>query len=96
MKEIKEEMILKLYDKFKEDLFEMSDEEKEILNILDIKVNQILSGLDKDKLSLKDDIIILNSNKEDIIIKRTFQFAFKLGLNLAVESMSDDKNKISD
>lgn len=96
MKEIKEEMILKLYDKFKEDLFEMSDEEKEILNILDIKVNQILSGLDKNKLSLKDDIIILNSNKEDIIIKRTFQFAFKLGLNLAVESMSDDKNKISD
>ena len=93
---MKEEMILKLYDKFKEDLFEMSDEEKEILNRLDIKVNQILSGLDKNKLSLIDDIIILNSNKEDIVIKRTFQLAFKLGLNLAVESMSDDKNKISD
>lgn len=93
---MKEEMILKLYDKFKEDLFEMSDEEKEIVNELDIKVNQILSGLDKNKLSLIDDIIILNSNKEDIIIKRTFQFAFKLGVNLAVESMSDDKNKISD
>ena len=93
---MKEEVILQLYDKFKEDLFEMSDEEKEILNRLDIKVNQILSGLDKNKLSLIDDIIILNSNKEDIVIKRTFQFAFKLGLNLAVESMSDDKNKISD
>ena len=96
MKEIKEEMILKLYDKFKEDLFEMSDEEKEIVNELDIKVNQFLNGLDNNKLSLIDDIIILNSNKKDIIIKRTFQFAFKLGLNLAVESMSDDKNKISD
>lgn len=92
---MKEEMILKLYDKFKEDLFEMSDEEKEIVNELDIKVNQFLNGLDNNKLSLIDDIIILNSNKEDIIIKRTFQFAFKLSLNLAVESMSDDKNKIS-
>ena len=92
---MKEEMILKLYDKFKEDLFEMSDEEKEIVNELDIKVNQFLNGLDNNKLSLIDDIIILNNNKEDIIIKRTFQFAFKLSLNLAVESMSDDKNKIS-
>ena len=92
---MKEEMILKLYDKFKEDLFEMSDEEKEIVNELDIKVNQFLNGLANNKLSLIDDIIILNSNKEDIIIKRTFQFAFKVGLNLAVESMSDDKNKIS-
>ena len=92
---MKEEMILKLYDKFKDDIFLMSDEEKEKLNELDIKVNQFLNGFDNNKLSLIDDIIILNSNKEDIIIKRTFQFAFKVGLNLAVESMSDDKNKIS-
>lgn len=92
---MKEEMILKLYDKFKDDIFLMSDEEKEKLNELDIKVNQFLNGFDNNKLSLIDDIIILNSNKEDIIIKRTFQFAFKLGFNLAIECMSDDKNKIS-
>ena len=52
MKEdIKEEMIFKLYDKFKDEIFEMSEEERKVVKELDIKVNEFIKIFEDNELS---------------------------------------------
>lgn len=96
MKEIKEEMILKVYDKFKDDIFKMSEEERKVVKELDIKVNEFIKSFGDNELSMLNDINVLISKKEDIVNEKIFKCGFKLGLNLAVESLNNDKNKILD
>lgn len=93
---MKEEIILKIYDKLKDEIFIMSDEEKEKVNELDMKVNEFLDNLEDNKKKQLEDINILNSERNDIVHKKIFQYAFSLAFQLAVESLKNDDNKISD
>lgn len=96
MKEIEEEMILKVYDKFKDDIFKMSEEERKVVKELDIKVNEFIKSFGDNELSMLNDINVLISKKDDIVNEKIFKYAFKLAFNLAVESLNNDKNKILD
>ncbi len=97
MKEdIKEEMIFKLYDKFKDEIFEMSEEERKVVKELDIKVNEFIKIFEDNELSMLNDINELVSKKDDIVHRKIFKYAFKLAFQLAVESLNNDKNKILD
>lgn len=97
MKEdIKEEMIFKLYDKFKDEIFEMSEEERKVVKELDIKVNEFIKNFEDNELSMLNDINELVSKKDDIVHRKIFKFGFSLGFQLAVESLNNDKNKILD
>lgn len=93
---MKEEIILKIYDKLKDEIFIMSDEEKEKVNELDVKVNEFLDNLEDNKKKQLEDINILNSERNDIVNEKIFKYSFKLGFQLAVESLKNDDNKISD
>lgn len=93
---MKEEIILKIYDKLKDEIFIMSDEEKEKVNELDMKVNEFLDNLEDNKKKQLEDINILNSERNDIVHKKIFQYAFSLAFQLAVESLNNNKNKILD
>lgn len=97
MKEdIKEEMIFKLYDKFKDDIFKMSEEERKVVKELDIKVNEFIKSFGDNELSMLNEINVLASKKNDIVHRKIFKYAFSLGFNLAIESLNNDKNKILD
>lgn len=96
MKEIEEEMILKVYNKFKDDIFKMSEEERKVVKELDIKVNEFIKSFGDNELSMLNDINVLISKKDDIVNEKIFKYAFKLAFNLAVESLNNDKNKILD
>lgn len=97
MKEdIKEEMIFKLYDKFKDEIFEMSEEERKVVKELDIKVNEFIKNFEDNELSMLNDINELVSKKDDIVHRKIFKFGFSLAFQLAVESLNNDKNKILD
>jgi len=93
---MKEESILKIYDKLKDEIFIMSDEEKEKVNELDMKVNEFLDNLEDNKKKQLEDINILNSERNDIVNEKIFKYGFKLAFQLAVESLKNDDNKISD
>lgn len=93
---MKEEIILKIYDKLKDEIFIMSDEEKEKVNELDVKVNEFLDNLEDNKKKQLEDINILNSERNDIVNEKIFKYGFKLAFQLAVESLKNDDNKISD
>ncbi|MFR5509142.1 MAG: DUF6809 family protein [Clostridia bacterium] len=93
---MKEEIILKIYDKLKDEIFIMSDEEKEKVNELDMKVNEFLDNLEDNKKKQLEDINILNSERNDIVNEKIFKYGFKLAFQLAVESLKNDDNKISD
>ena len=74
----------------------MSDEEKEKVNELDMKVNEFLDNLEDNKKKQLEDINILNSERNDIVNEKIFKYGFKLAFQLAVESLKNDDNKISD
>lgn len=63
MKEIEEEMILKVYNKFKDDIFKMSEEERKVVKELDIKVNEFIKSFGDNELSMLNDINVLISKK---------------------------------
>jgi len=61
-----------------------------------MKVNEFLDNLEDNKKKQLEDINILNSERNDIVNEKIFKYGFKLAFQLAVESLKNDDNKISD
>lgn len=85
------EAILKLYDKYTEDIYSMTQDNLEISKKIIELENLLLPTLTKEQKELLKKINTYKSNKTDLLTKETFKFAYSLATNLIIESIKNSK-----
>ena len=87
--------ILKLYDKYIDDIYSMTKDNIEISKkVVDLE-NVLLPTLTKEQKELLNQISNLENDRTDILTKNTFKFAYSLATNLIVESLKNHNENIT-
>lgn len=81
--------ILKLYDKYTNDIYDMTKDNIEISKKIVELENVLLPTLTKEQKELLNQISNLENDRTDILTKNTFKFAYSLATNLIVESLNN-------
>lgn len=81
--------ILKLYDKYIDDIYSMTKDNIEISKKVVELENVLLPTLTKEQKELLNQISNLENDRTDILTKNTFKFAYSLATNLIVESLNN-------
>lgn len=81
--------ILKLYDKYIDDIYSMTKDNIEISKKVVELENVLLPTLTKEQKELLNQISNLENDRTDILTKNTFKFAYSLATNLIVESINN-------
>ena len=81
--------ILKLYDKYTNDIYDMTKDNIEISKKVVELENVLLPTLTKEQKELLNQISNLENDRTDILTKNTFKFAYSLATNLIVESINN-------
>lgn len=81
--------ILKLYDTYINDIYDMTPENLEISKKVVEFENLLLPTLTKEQKELLNKISDLENDRTDLITKETFKFAYSLATNLIVESLKN-------
>lgn len=84
-----DETILKLYDKYTNDIYDMTKDNIEISKKIVELENVLLPTLTKEQKELLNQISNLENDRTDILTKNTFKFAYSLATNLIVESINN-------
>ena len=84
-----DETILKLYDKYTNDIYDMTKDNIEISKKIVELENVLLPTLTKEQKELLNQISNLENDRTDILTKNTFKFAYSLATNLIVESLNN-------
>lgn len=88
-----ENCILNLYNKYIDDIYNMSKENLEISKKVVELENNLLPTLSKAQKELLDKINNLENDRTDLLTKETFKFAYSLATNLIVESLKNPNEK---
>ena len=81
--------ILKLYDKYIDDIYSITKDNIEISKKVVELENILLPTLTKEQKDLLNQISNLENDRTDILTKNTFKFAYSLATNLIVESLKN-------
>ena len=81
--------ILKLYDTYINDIYDMTPENLEISKKVVEFENLLLPTLTKEQKELLNKISDFENDRTDVLTKETFKFAYSLATNLIVESLKD-------
>ena len=87
--------ILKLYDKYTNDIYDMTKDNIEISKKIVELENVLLPTLTKEQKELLNQISNLENDRTDILTKNTFKFAYSLATNLIVESLKNHNENIT-
>ena len=87
--------ILKLYDKYIDDIYSMTKDNIEISKKVVELENVLLPTLTKEQKDLLNQISNLENDRTDILTKNTFKFAYSLATNLIVESLKNHNENIT-
>lgn len=87
--------ILKLYDKYIDDIYSMTKDNIEISKKVVELENVLLPTLTKEQKELLNQISNLENDRTDILTKNTFKFAYSLATNLIVESLKNHNENIT-
>ena len=88
-----ENCILNLYNKYIDDIYNMSKENLEISKKVVELENNLLPTLSKAQKESLDKINNLENDRTDLLTKETFKFAYSLATNLIVESLKNPNEK---
>ena len=88
-----ENCILNLYNKYIDDIYNMSKENLEISKKVVELENNLLPTLSKAQKELLDKINNLENDRTDLLTKEAFKFAYSLATNLIVESLKNPNEK---
>ena len=81
--------ILKLYDKYIDDIYSITKDNIEISKKVVELENILLPTLTKEQKDLLNQISNLENDRTDVLTKETFKFAYSLATNLIVESLKN-------
>lgn len=81
--------ILKLYDKYIDDIYSMTKDNIEISKKVVELENVLLPTLTKEQKELLNQINNYKNDRTDLLTKETFKFAYSLATNLIVESINN-------
>ena len=84
-----DETILKLYDKYTNDIYSMTQDNLEISKKIVELENLLLPTLSEEQKELLKKINTYKNDKTDILTKETFKFAYSLATNLIIESIKN-------
>ena len=87
--------ILKLYDKYIDDIYSITKDNIEISKKVVELENILLPTLTKEQKDLLNQISNLENDRTDILTKNTFKFAYSLATNLIVESLKNHNDNIT-
>ncbi len=87
--------ILKLYDKYIDDIYSITKDNIEISKKVVELENILLPTLTKEQKDLLNQISNLENDRTDILTKNTFKFAYSLATNLIVESLKNHNENIT-
>lgn len=82
--------ILELYENYMDDIYTMTSEKLEISNKISKQEQLFLRTLTDEQKELIDTLNLYQEEKEELVRKQAFVFAYKLATNLLIESL--DKN----
>ena len=82
--------ILELYENYVDDIYSMTSEKLEISNKISKQEQLFLRTLTDEQKELIDTLNLYQEEKEELVRKQAFVFAYKLATNLLIESL--DKN----
>lgn len=83
--------ILDLYENYMDEIYTMTTEKLDISNKISEQERIFFDTLTDEQKSLLDDINLYGEQKEEIIRRQVFVFAYKLATNLFIESLYNDK-----
>ena len=87
--------ILKLYDKYIDDIYSITKDNIKISKKVVELENILLPTLTKEQKDLLNQISNLENDRTDILTKNTFKFAYSLATNLIVESLKNHNENIT-
>lgn len=82
--------ILELYENYMDDIYTMTSEKLEISNKISKQEQLFLRTLTDEQKELIDTLNLYQEEKEELVRRQVFVFAYKLATNLLIESL--DKN----
>lgn len=82
--------ILELYENYVDDIYSMTSEKLEISNKISKQEQLFLRTLTDEQKEIIDTLNLYQEEKEELVRKQAFVFAYKLATNLLIESL--DKN----
>ena len=88
-----DETILKLYENFADEIYEMTIEKLDIYKEILDKENLIIPTLSDEQKETFDKLNQLESEKNELVNKNTFVYAYKLATRLIIESLSEHKKE---
>lgn len=88
-----DETILKLYENFADEIYEMTIEKLDIYKEILDKENLIIPTLSDEQKETFDKLNQLESEKNELVNKNTFVYAYKLATRLIIESLSENKKE---
>lgn len=87
------ETILQLYDNYIDEIYTANSEKLEVSKEISDLENEFDKTLSEEQKKLLDKIRSKESEKNELIYKQVFIFAYSLANRLMIESLTDNKTK---
>lgn len=89
----KDETILKLYENLANEIYQMTFEKLEICRKISEQEDLIIPTLSDEQKEIFDKLNQLKSEKNELVNKNTFVYAYKLATKLIIESILENNKK---
>lgn len=87
------ETLLKLFDKFLDEIYEMTEEEEKIAKKMSKIQNKLWKTMNKEQKRFLEKWLYCESDRSYEVSKQSFIYAFSLAMNIFTESLKIDNKK---